>query len=112
MGEIKNEDNSPPAITPELNEEIYYNCSECSSLIEIISIDEENNFIEFNCLNKEKNYDKNKTMPLKQYLEKMKKHNKSKLNNDECEIHKSKYESYCFNCNCHLCKEIYKKEFI
>ena len=108
MSEIKNEDNSPPAITPELNEEIYYNCSECSSLIEITSIDEEKNFIEFNCLNKEKNHDKNITIPLKQYLEKMKKYNKSKLNNDECEKHKSKYESYCFNCNCHLCKECLK----
>ena len=59
MSEIKNEDNSPPAITPKLNEEIYLNCSECSSLIEIISIDEENNFIEFNCLSKENNHNKN-----------------------------------------------------
>ena len=73
MSEIKNEDNYPPAITPELNEEIYYNCSECSSLIEIISIDEENNFIEFNCLNKEKNHNKNITMLLKEYFEKKKK---------------------------------------
>ena len=53
MSEIKSEDNSPPAITPELKEEIYYNCYECYSLIEIISIDEEKNFIEFNCLNKQ-----------------------------------------------------------
>ena len=59
MWKIKNEDNSPPAITPELKEDFYYNCYECSSLIEITSIDEENNFIEFNCLNKEKNYYKN-----------------------------------------------------
>ena len=73
MSEIKKDGDFPPDITPELNEEIYYNYSECSSLIEIISIDEENNFIEFNCLSKEKNHDKNITMPLKQYLEKMKK---------------------------------------
>ena len=53
MAEIKSEDNSPPATTPELKEEIYYNCYECSSLIEITSIDEEKNFIEFNCLNKQ-----------------------------------------------------------
>ena len=71
MSEMKSEDNSPPAITPELNEEIYYNCYECSSLIEITSIDEEKNFIEFNCLNKEKNHNKNSTMPLKEYLEKI-----------------------------------------
>ena len=30
----------------------FYNCSECSSLIEILSINEENNTIEFKCLNK------------------------------------------------------------
>ena len=38
----------------------------------------------------------------------MKKYNKSKINNDEYQIHKSKYESYCFNCNCHLYKECLK----
>ena len=65
MSEMKSEDNSPPAITPELNEEIYCNCCECYSLIEIISIDEEKNFIEFNCLNKEKNHNKNITIPFK-----------------------------------------------
>ena len=54
MSEMKSEDNSPPAITPELKEDFYYNCYECSSLIEITSIDEEKNFIEFNCLNKKK----------------------------------------------------------
>ena len=62
MSEIKNEDNSPPAISPKLKEEIYLNCSECSSLMEIISIDEENNFIEFNCLCKENNHNKNKNI--------------------------------------------------
>ena len=51
-----------PPMTPELNDELYYNCSECSSLIEIISIDEENNFIEFNCLSKENNHNKNKNI--------------------------------------------------
>ena len=99
---------APPPLTPELNDQIYYNCSECSSIIEIISIDEENNMIEFNCLNEENNHNKNITMPLKEYLEKMKKYNKSKINNDECEIHKSNYISYCFNCNYHLCKECLK----
>ena len=65
MWEIKNEDNSPPAINPQLNEEIYCGCYKCSSLIEITSIDEEKNFIEFNCLNKEKNHNKNITIPFK-----------------------------------------------
>ena len=50
---------TPETIEPELNNEIYYNCSECSSLIEIISINENNNIIEFNCLNKESNHPKN-----------------------------------------------------
>ena len=44
---------APPPMTPELNDESYYSCSECSSLIEIISINEEKNTIEFNCLNQE-----------------------------------------------------------
>ena len=35
MSEMKSEDNSPPAIIPELKEDFYYNCYECSSLIEI-----------------------------------------------------------------------------
>ena len=33
-------------------ENIYYNCTECASLIEILLIKEENGFIEFQCLNK------------------------------------------------------------
>ena len=48
-----------PTPFPENDNYIYYNCSECSSLIEIISIDEENNMIEFKCLNK-KNYHEKK----------------------------------------------------
>ena len=96
-------------MTPELNNEIYYNCSKCSSLIEIISIDEKQSIIEFRCLNKGKVHNNNNIkMPLKEYLETMKKYNKNEINNDECEIHKSKYLSYCFNCNCHLCKECLK----
>ena len=53
-------------------------------------------------------------MPLKEYLEKMKKHNNRNLNCEECEIHKknNKYVSYCFNCKCHLCKECLNLEII
>ena len=39
----------------EINNNIYYNCTECSSLIEILSINEYNNIIEFKCLNQHKN---------------------------------------------------------
>ena len=88
---------------------IFYNYSECSSLIEILSINENNNIIEFNCLNKNNNHNKKLTMPIKEYLEKMKKFNNNKLNKDECEIHKAKYLCYCFDCNCHLCKECLKE---
>ena len=92
------------------NDEIYYNCSECSSPIEIISINEDNNIIEFKCLNKESNHSKNIVMPLKEYLEKMKKYNNRKSNSDICEIHNknNKYVSFCYNCSRHLCKECLK----
>ena len=46
----------PRPMIPELNGELYYSCSECFSLIEIISINEEKNTIEFNCLNQENIY--------------------------------------------------------
>jgi len=84
----------------------YYNCTECSSLIEILSINDKNNTIEFKCLNKEKNHGK-KTMEIKEYLKEMKKFNNEKLNQKKCEIHTNynKYISYCFDCNKHLCKQ-------
>ena len=96
-----------PPPTPFINEielnNIYYNCTECSSLIEILSINEENNMIQFKCLNKEQNH-KEKIMPIKEFLEKMKNH--KKVNKDICDIHKNNaYVSYCFDCNRHLCNE-------
>jgi len=75
--------------------QIFYNCSECSSIIEILSINEENNTIEFNCLSKESKHPKKIIISIKEYLEKMKKYNNNlKLNKDECEIHKIKYLCY------------------
>ena len=52
-----------------------YNCSECSSVIEIISIDHDN--IEFKCKNNH-----NMKMKIKDYLDKMKEYNKNILNNN------------------------------
>jgi hypothetical protein len=52
---------------------MFYNCTECSSLIEILSIDEDKNNIEFICLNKNNDTHKKK-MQINQYLEKMKKY--------------------------------------
>ena len=97
---------APPPMTPELNDDIYYNCSDCSSLIEIKSINEDNNTIEFSCLNKDKNH--NYIIPLKEYIEKMQKYRNNKLYNNKCDIHNNVYISYCFNCNCHLCQECLK----
>ena len=70
-----NSNDAPPA-TPQPKIEIsdiYYNCTECPSLIEIISINVENNIIEFKCLNEENNHEK-KIMPLKEYISKMEKY--------------------------------------
>ena len=89
-------------------EVIHYNCTECSSLIEILSINEENNTIEFKCMNKENNH-KNKTISIKEYLEKMEGYNSIKINEDDCQIHNNKkYTSYCFDCGIHLCDECLK----
>ena len=105
-------DSPPPPLTPkDINIELeqnYYNCTECSSLIEIISINED--IIEFVCLNKENNHGK-KIMSLKEYCEKMIRFNNKNVNGDICDIHKkynNKYVSYCFDCNIHLCKECLK----
>ena len=89
---------------------IYYNCAECSSMIEIIEINKE--IIKFKCINnKHENI-----MGIKEYLEQMKKYNNKKINNDKCDKHNNNnnnnYCSYCFTCNFHLCNECLKKESI
>ena len=87
---------------------IYYNCPECQSVIEILKLDEE--FIEFNC-----NNNHNNKMKIKEYLDKIKENkdkmilnNNMKQNNDICNKHKKEYLSYCFECNKHLCKKCLK----
>ena len=87
--------------------EIYYNCTKCSSSIEILSINEIECIIEFKCIN---NNHKEK-MPIKEYIDKMKDFNDKNINDDICIIEdhkKNKYECYCFDCNKHLCKECLK----
>jgi F0F1-type ATP synthase membrane subunit b/b' len=81
----------------ELNE-IYYNCTECSSPIEILSI--KDNIIEYNCVN---NHHKN--FLIEEYINKMKEYSNKDINNDICINHNKKYECYCKDCNVHLCKE-------
>ena len=67
-----NSNDAPPPTKPNYNNkempEICYNCTECSSLIEILSINEDNNIIEFKCLNKENKH--SKIMTIKEFFEK------------------------------------------
>ena len=97
-------------ITPGNNFDIFNNiddhCTECLSLIEILSINENNNIIEFQCSNKNNNHIKK--IPIKEFLDKTKKDNKTNLNIDSCIIHNNKYINYCLCCNENLCKECLK----
>ena len=98
---------APP--TPLLEEEdlsnIYYNCTECPSLIEIISINENNNILEFKCLNKNNIHNNdNIIISIKDYLRLMLKYKNENLK-DLCEIHKNNnYICYCYKCEKQLCK--------
>ena len=91
---------------PEIeSNEPLYNCSECSSPIEIINID--NKDIEFKCYNEMEAH--KKIIPLNEYINKMKKLNIDK-DYEKCfeNEHYKKYESYCFDCKMHLCEECLK----
>ena len=88
--------------------DINYNCTECQSLIEILSIDEEKKEIEFKCTNKDNNHGI-KIMTIAEYLKKMKNKNQNNINSDECKEHNNnKYVSFCLDCNHHLCEECLK----
>jgi len=78
----------------------FYNCSECSSPIEIIYLD--NIIIEFQCFNKKKSH--KMKMTIEEYIDKMKIHH-IESNNEKCMIngHYKEYENYCLECNIHLC---------
>ena len=97
-GETKDE-------TIKLNE-IYYNCTECSSPIEILYINEKSNTIEFKCINN----NHIKKLSIKEYIKEMKKFNDKNINDDICvdNNHNKKYEFFCLDCNKHLCKECLK----
>ena len=86
--------------------ELYYNCPECPSPIEIILIDEKEFQIEINCIDNNHRLKKQ----IKEYINKMKDFNNKSLNDDVCNYnnHNTKYESYCFLCKKHLCKECLK----
>ena len=81
--------------------DIYYNCTECSSNIEILSIN--NDIIEFKCINNHKI-----KILINEYINKMKEYNDKNINNDICIKHNKKYVIYCKECNIHLCNECLK----
>ena len=91
-------DNNPEIET----NEPFYNCSECSSLIEIINLD--NNNIEFKCCNKLQSH--HKIIPINEYIPKMEYHH-NEINLGKCKIdekHNKKYKCYCLECGVNLCK--------
>ena len=94
---------STPDFENKVLKEIYYNCTECNALIEILSIDEKENTIEFLCSNQHK-----KLMPIKEFLDKMMDNDNVDINKDICQIHKNQYMSFCFDCKKHLCKDCLK----
>ena len=120
----QNEENNlfPPAtpIFAEYDNDEHYNCSECPSLIELLSINEMTNSIKFKCLNNCPNNNNNgKIMPIQEYFENMKKY-KNKQIDEICEKHNKEYIFNCLDCNSHLCEECiktrkhisHKREFI
>ena len=72
LSKTENNTNNIPFSTPDTlteNKDILYNCTECSSLIEILSINEDRNLIEFKCLNKDCGIEETKL--LNEYFEQM-----------------------------------------
>ena len=100
---IFNTSTPKPDFQPKNLNRIYYNCPECCSLIDIISINENNNTLEFKCTQNHK-----ESMPIKEFLKKMDNNRNIKINKNSCEIHEKEYINFCFNCNKHLCSECLK----
>jgi len=71
LGELKFDPINEIPLTNDLElKDIGYCCSDCPSLIDILSINEKNDIIKFKCSNKEKSH--KKTLKIKEYLEKIK----------------------------------------
>ena len=100
---IYNTSTPNPDYLPLKKSKIYYNCPECYSLIDIISINENNNTIEFKCTQNHK-----EIISIKEFLTNMDEIRNTKINKDICDIHEEKFINFCFNCNKHLCKECLK----
>ena len=88
-----------------LKEDECYTCTECSTQIEILDIDEENNKLSFKCFNHGK-----KDITIKEYFEKMIKNTFlykkcSSCNKQQKEINNKVNFKYCFWCKLLLCDE-------
>ena len=97
---------TPDETTSSIINEYYTICYECSSSIEILSINEQN--IKFRCTKQNKEFP---IMSIKEYLKKVEEYKEKNENDlkDKCEKHKNNnYVSYCYECNCHLCDECLK----
>ena len=109
IGEKDSNDAPPPERINRKHSNNLLFCPDCCSLIEILSLNEENQILEYKCT--KNNHNKNKIL-ISEYLEIIEKNNKLKNTNefkDQCEIHKNNYfTSYCFNCKNHLCNECLK----
>ena len=80
--------------------DIGYCCCFCSSLIEILSINENNDIIEFRCSNKNNIHERE--IKIEEYLKRIKNKN-FEINKDKCEEHKDIYQTFCLDCDKHLC---------
>ena len=110
-----NDHNDAPLPKNKISEEKLMNddltiCPKCSSVVEILAINEDNNTISFRCT-KEKEV---VTMAIKEYLKQISECKNKTLEDlkDKCQIHKESkernYVSFCLDCNRHLCKECLK----
>ena len=97
-----------PIIPPKLNNEFLI-CPECSSALEIISIDEENNMLEFRCTKYNHRYNKISIIRYLFIIKRNKKPSNLTHFNDKCEFHKNNnYSCFCFDCNRNICNECLK----
>ena len=99
---------TPQETIPETLNEYFPICHNCSSSIEILSINDKNNSIKYRCIKENKEY----LISISEYFEKIKVYKEKNINElkDKCEEHKNNnYISYCYECNCHLCNECLQK---
>ena len=93
-------------IGKEKNENMFLNGETLlSDELKKYDFNENNNIIEFKCINKNDSHQK--SLKINQFLEKRKqqKIGNSNINTDTCNEHGQKFMSYCFDCNKHICEK-------